>query len=279
MKINTLKYNRENLFNTNKVSSEILLLILLILLCFVGITSLSAQNVGINSTAALPKSSAILDLSTGNSGNLGFLPPIVSLTATNATGPVTNPSNGLLVYNTATAGAAPNNVFQGYYYWSGTVAAGSWIRLLDIPYGVNIQSAVGSTDIKTNSSAFSPIADMSITFTPVHSVVFLTFTASGITDLSQTPPSYIEFEVLKNGAVASGNGGYGCRSIAQYVTGAEQISGWSCSIVMPVSVTPGTSVTISIDWMTNVQSGTASYVECNASTSPSTCFRTLFIHD
>jgi len=277
MKTITLKYNNAGISNRNRFSPALIQSILATLL-FLGCTgSLSAQNVGINSTAALPKSSAILDLSTGNNGTLGFLPPKVALQATNVKAPITNPSNGLLVYDTVTAGAAPNNVFEGLYYWNGA----AWVRLLDIPYGVNVKSAVGATDIKTNSAAFAPIADMSITFTPVHSVVFVSFTAAGISDLSQTALPYVAFEVLKNGAapVTAGNGGYGCRSITQYVVGANETSGWNSSITLPVSVTPGTPVTISIDWATAVQVGTASYAECNASTSPSTCFRILFIHD
>jgi hypothetical protein len=35
-------------------------------------------------------------------------------------------ATSLLVYNTATAGAAPNNVTPGYYYWDGV----KWLRLL-----------------------------------------------------------------------------------------------------------------------------------------------------
>ncbi|MCF8465754.1 MAG: hypothetical protein K9G41_12980 [Flavobacteriales bacterium] len=39
----------------------------------------------------------------------------MALTATNAVGPIATPANGLMVYNTATAGVAPNNVTPGYY--------------------------------------------------------------------------------------------------------------------------------------------------------------------
>jgi hypothetical protein len=76
-----------------------------------------AQNVGINSTGATPAASAMLDISSSNSG---LLIPRVALTATNAAGPITSPATSLLVYNTATAGTTPNNVVPGYYYWNGT---------------------------------------------------------------------------------------------------------------------------------------------------------------
>lgn len=84
--------------------------------------NLNAQNVGINSTGATPDATAGLDVSFTNKG---LLIPRVVLTATNAEGPITTPTTSLLVYNTATAGAAPNNVTPGYYFWTGT----AWSRL------------------------------------------------------------------------------------------------------------------------------------------------------
>ncbi|MBK6776167.1 MAG: hypothetical protein IPG74_10130 [Flavobacteriales bacterium] len=81
----------------------------------------NAQNIGINGTGAAPDATAILDLV---SADKGLLVPRVLLTATNSALPVTAPATSLLVYNTATAGVAPNNVTPGYYYWNG-----AWIRL------------------------------------------------------------------------------------------------------------------------------------------------------
>ncbi len=84
------------------------------------------QGVALNSTGAPAAASSVLDLNTGNSGNKGFLPEQVALTASNVAGPVTSPATGLLVYNTATAGTTPNNVTPGYYYWDGA----KWVRIL-----------------------------------------------------------------------------------------------------------------------------------------------------
>lgn len=83
-----------------------------------------AQNVGVNPTGAAPDASAMLDVS---ATDRGLLVPRIALTAANVAAPVTTPSASLLVYNTATAGAAPNNVTPGYYYWSGA-PANRWIR-------------------------------------------------------------------------------------------------------------------------------------------------------
>lgn len=79
-----------------------------------------SQNIGVNASGATPHASAMLDVSSTNSG---LLIPRVALTATNVEGPITSPATSLMVYNTATAGTSPNNVVPGYYYWNGS----AWI--------------------------------------------------------------------------------------------------------------------------------------------------------
>lgn len=84
-----------------------------------------AQNVGINPTGAIPNTSAGLDV---DFTNKGLLIPRVALTARNSNAPIgAGIVNSLLVYNTATAGAFPNNVTPGYYYWDGA----QWQRLMN----------------------------------------------------------------------------------------------------------------------------------------------------
>jgi hypothetical protein len=76
-----------------------------------------------------PNASAKLEVA---SSTQGFLPPRIALTGTNdnttiknAAGTSITPATGLLIYNTATTGTAPNNVVPGYYYWNGTV----WVQI------------------------------------------------------------------------------------------------------------------------------------------------------
>jgi hypothetical protein len=83
---------------------------------------------GIGTT--IPNASAKLEVA---SSTQGFLPPRIALTATNdnttiknAAGTSITPATGLLIYNTATAGSAPNNVVPGYYYWNGS----SWVNFI-----------------------------------------------------------------------------------------------------------------------------------------------------
>lgn len=87
-------------------------------------------QVGINTDNTQPDASAMLDV---KSTSKGFLPPRVALTAINSPLPVTAPANGLLVYNTTTAGSPPNNVMEGFYYWNGT----KWISIAE-PQGTNM---------------------------------------------------------------------------------------------------------------------------------------------
>lgn len=108
-----------------------LLICLVSFLCF----GISTAQTGIGTTA--PNASAKLEVAATDKG---FLPPRVALTATNAFSPIVGTAanaTGLLVYNTASAGATPNNVVPGYYYWSGS----AWIQ---ISGGLVIETKTGS---------------------------------------------------------------------------------------------------------------------------------------
>ncbi|MES2590356.1 MAG: hypothetical protein V4608_00640 [Bacteroidota bacterium] len=80
----------------------------------------SLAHVGIGTAA--PHTSALLDVS---SGSQGILIPNVALSGLGDITTITGAKISLLVYNTATAGLAPNNVIPGYYYWNGT----KWVSL------------------------------------------------------------------------------------------------------------------------------------------------------
>jgi len=77
-----------------------------------------AQTVGINSTGAVPATSAMLDVS---SVNKGVLIPRVDITDLSTAAPVSSPVSSLLVYNVNTTTG------KGYYYWDGT----KWVKLVD----------------------------------------------------------------------------------------------------------------------------------------------------
>ena len=103
---------------------------------------------GIGTTT--PDASAKLEVA---SSNKGFLPPRVALTATNAASPITSPANGLMIFNTATAGSSPNQVVPGYYYWDGVGL--KWVSLSTTVGNVQNQAIFRSTSNTTAGSVVS----------------------------------------------------------------------------------------------------------------------------
>jgi hypothetical protein len=149
------------------------------------------------------------------STNKGFLPPRVALTASNSSSPVTSPTAGLLVYNTATAGTTPYEVSPGYYYWSGA----AWYKLAEnnstktaalVNRGVDVTlgnlkvrvSASGNASLQvstvtgtysvygsdvyvaggTGSTTISDVGKLTITTTPAYLNAGLHFIIGGYTD-------------------------------------------------------------------------------------------------
>lgn len=91
------------------------------------ITLGSFAQVGIGTT--LP--TGALDI---QSTNNGVVIPRIALTSRIISAPVVNPQGGAvaagtLIWNTATAGTAPNNVVPGFYYWN----AGAWNAIAGSP--------------------------------------------------------------------------------------------------------------------------------------------------
>jgi hypothetical protein len=148
----------------------------------------SFAQTGIGTTT--PNASAKLDVS---ATDRGFLPPRVALTAANAFSPITGTSSaaaGLLVYNTATAGTAPNNVIPGYYYWNGT----SWIQISGGLLIDNSKSASFTLASADNNKVFLITSASAVTITVPSTLAVgfschviqggagtLTFTGSGVT--------------------------------------------------------------------------------------------------
>jgi hypothetical protein len=126
--------------------------------------SIFAQT-GIGTTT--PNASAKLEVF---STDKGFLPPRVALTATNAASPITNPANGLMVFNTVTAGSNPYQVVPGYYYWDGVGL--KWVSLSTTVGNVQNQAVYrsssntnGNSVVSTWNRRFNNIADGDLTVT------------------------------------------------------------------------------------------------------------------
>jgi hypothetical protein len=133
------------------------------------------SQTGIGTTT--PNASAKLEIA---STDKGFLPPRVALTASNVFSPIVGTAanaTGLLVYNTATAGATPNNVVPGYYYWNGT----AWIQIS------------GGLVIETKTASFSlGAAD--------NNKLFFINSASTVTVTVPTLPIGFSCQLIQTGA-------------------------------------------------------------------------------
>jgi hypothetical protein len=154
---------------------------------------------GIGTTT--PNASAKLEVA---STTQGFLPPRVALTATNVFSPIVGTSSaatGLLVYNTAIAGTAPNNVVPGYYYWNGTI----WVQISN---GLII-------DNSKNAGFTLAAAD--------NNKVFLITSASAITvTVPSTLPIGFSCQIIQGGvgAITIGGSGVTLNSSNGFVTRA-----------------------------------------------------------
>jgi hypothetical protein len=100
---------------TKKLQSICLLLLILI-------SGNAMAQVKFGTNPSTVNGSALLEL---ESTNKGLLMPRVALTATNSASPLSAHVAGMVVYNTATAGTAPNNVTPGFYFNNGT----KWLKV------------------------------------------------------------------------------------------------------------------------------------------------------
>jgi len=157
----------------NRLNLTISKQIILVIGLFFTITCNSQSGIG----TTTPNASAKLEVAATDKG---FLPPRVALTASNAFSPIVGTAanaTGLLVYNTASAGAAPNNVVPGYYYWNGT----AWIQIS------------GGLVIETKSASFSlGAAD--------NNKLFFINSASNVTVTVPTLPIGFSCQLIQTGA-------------------------------------------------------------------------------
>lgn len=115
-------------------------------------------------------------------------------------------------------------------------------------YGDNVYSSVGTTDTQMDSKSFADMADMSVTFTPKKSVVYVNVSISGHMNIGNTNThGYADFRIVN---VTAGNT---VVSGATVVTTDNDynaiVTPWNMRMVMiPVTVTPGQSTTIKTQW-------------------------------
>lgn len=145
--------------------------ILIVALCFVFLNGKAQTGIG----TTTPNASAKLEI---YATDKGFLPPRLALTSTNAASPVTSPAIGLIVYNTNTAGTAPNNVVPGYYYWNGS----AWIAIIGAITSSSIAGNGTTSTLSNFSSVMNDLTGTTYTLTNADNGKIITCTnASAIT--------------------------------------------------------------------------------------------------
>lgn len=102
----------------------------------------------------------------------------------------------------------------------------------------------GTTDVSTASSTYSDIPQMTITYTPTNATNFVTFAGSGTYVGTVYAAMWAQFRVVVNGTpVATTNATVG---EGDDIDGF--FNGWNHSLTVPITVTPGSPVTVTIQW-------------------------------
>lgn len=166
------------------------------------LTAFSQLGVGTNS----PDASAQLDVTATDKG---FLAPRIALTGATDVATIASPATGLMIYNTATAGTAPNNVLPGYYYFDGV----KWIRFINTQPDATIE--FNTTNPNTGSPTFTPNISQSSDYIYVSLVDASQWTWNGTNYVTYTPPSSTPFFLSGSTSDAGSN-----KTSSIYRTGA-----------------------------------------------------------
>jgi len=140
-------------------------LLFIFLLTAAGLVKAQTDAINIKTTGLLVDyqgntaidASALLQLNSDATATQGFLAPRMALSNTTTAAPVTTPANGLLVFNTNTAG----DVAPGFYYWDNNAA--KWIRIISgtgsFPTGSGTTDYVARWTPDGNTLGTSTISD------------------------------------------------------------------------------------------------------------------------
>lgn len=143
-------------------------------------------------------------------------------------------------------------------------------------YGDNVQSVAGTTDATlATQNTWVNVPQMSITFTPKHSKVFISYSMSGYLDVSTYPMVDVSTRLQVNGVTQAG-----CISPGEdYDSFTGISSGWNEQLdFYPITVTPGSSTTVIVQWEYQTISTTTTIYNYCAS-QKNYCHRNLTIWD
>lgn len=149
-------------------------------------------------------------------------------------------------------------------------------------YQRRIYSSVGTIDIATDSSDFSPMADLNINFTPKSTTVLVNISLAGEMDTigSNDLPSqgYVDFRLVQTvGATSTVVAGF--TTLATDVDfKSTTVTAWNSRMAMyPVAVTPGVATSFHVEWRRAGEN--AGILHCNPISSPTRCHSSITILD
>lgn len=191
-------------------------LFLILATAFLSTLYLNAQQVIItdDDSYTSPASGSMLDV---KSTTKGFMPPRVALTASNAASPLTLPSTGLLVYNTATTSLGTvYDVKPGFYYNAGTDVAPNWVQVVNST-GTGTAAVWDDLRVTLSDAATGNVTPLWDNFPidgPITNPFLYWFKASGIDEMYfvvQLPHTWVEGTAIMPHIhwVASENGASG----------------------------------------------------------------------
>ena len=204
-------------------------------------TALSAQ-VGIGTTS--PNADALLELdATTNVG--GLLLPRVSLTQTTNVAPLSAHVQGMSVYNTATV----NDVTPGQYYNDGT----KWVRIEE---STLVDSISLGGDLILNSTSFTNVTGMLLTFTAKKTSVLVNLTASGIGYTNSLATIELRVRNTTDNYILGGTNTK-IQSLYDTFLSSYSLTSWSCSFSkLMTGLTVGNTYSLRVQSSTNAIYGT-----------------------
>jgi hypothetical protein len=203
------------------------------------------SQVGIGTTTP----NAALDI---NSNNQGLLTPRVALTSNNSALPVLNPTGsalviGTLVFNTSTAGIAPNDVIPGYYYWDGT----KWVLITSQPTSINQDWTItGNSGTNSSTNFIGTTDNIDFVFKRnnlISGKLTTSNTSFGVEALSNSGTTALRtvaigVNTLKNLTSGSDNVATGYGALEANTTGLQNVAVGSSSLSLNTSGSYNTAI-------------------------------------
>ena len=253
-----------------------------VFLVCISFTLKAQDNVGIGTNT--PDASAILEML---STNKGMLVPRMNTAGMNL---IASPANSLIIYNTDS---------MCYFFYRQPTS--QWVSLCKAgaqgatgpagpigpagPAGQNgtalfyypSNSALLNTDISVNTTTWTAMSGMTLTYTPTKTSGVLMLSVAGFraTDFMAT---YVGIRVKVNGTVVKGTSTT-CGDIDKrgVITSSYVVTPWNAQIIAPITTVVGVPTTITVEWMRDTADHSAVQVVCYPTTEPDINHRSVMI--